>query len=179
METRTKLELAAACSALVALWYVSLPADHQDTGQTTRPEVADELRGAGKTAITPPKVPVYKPEAKNDLDLPPDVIADPNKYVAAAVTIPRDTHPHTVTATIDAKTGVIDMFDRRDPLPWLAAEQTCYVRLSYGVRTDIGQVYRLSGSENLLSIKALHFGVDGSLDSDGQGYVGAHVDYAW
>jgi len=178
MQTRTKLELATICTFLAALWYTALP-DQPDTNQTTRPEIADELHGADKTTIAPPGVPVYKPPVKRELGLPADVVADKNKHVAGAVKIPSDTHPHTVTAVIDAKTGEIEIFDRRDPLPWLAAEQTGYVRLSYGVRTGTGAVTRLAVSENLVSIKALRFGVDGSLDSDGQGYAGAHVEYHW
>jgi len=178
MQTRTKLELATICTFLAALWYTALP-DQPDSGQTTRPEIAEELHGADKTTITPPNVPVYRPPMKRELGLPSDIVADKNKHVAGAVKIPGDTHPHTVTAVIDAKTGNIEMFDRRDPLPGLAAEQTGYVRLSYGARTGAGVVSRFSVSENLLSVKALHFGVDGSLDSDGQGYVGAHVEYHW
>lgn len=178
MQLRTKLEFAAVCIALAAVWYASLP-DKPPVNNTTRADPAPELKGKQKTKVSLPSVPVYGGTAKTDLGLPISVQDDPNKYVLGSAKLPNDTHPHTVTTVIDAETGETTIYDRRDPLPWLAAEKRGLLQFGAGVKSGVGQVWRAAGSFDAVQIKAIHFGINGSLDSDGQAYVGAHAEYRW
>jgi hypothetical protein len=140
---------------------------------------APELKNAPKQDIMPPKVSVYTPPAKKKLDLPADVQDDPNKYVLGSAKLPADTHPHTVTTVIDAKTGEVRTYDRRDPLPWLAAEQTGEIRIDYGYKTGLVKVARISLREDLLQVKALHAGINVAIDTDGAWFAGAGIGYRW
>lgn len=148
-------------------------------GSTVVAKPAAELRGAQHQDITPPKVPVYAPPVKKKLGLPPVVQDDPNKYVLDSVKLPNDTHPHTVTTVIDATTGEVQTFDRRDPLPWFKPEQTGEVRIDYGIKNGMGTVARLTFREDLLQVKALHAGIHATLDTDGQYFIGGGVGWRW
>lgn len=148
-------------------------------GTTVLAKPAAELRGVPRQDIAPPKVPVYAPPAKKKLDLPADVQNDPNKYVLDSVKLPNDTHPHTVTTVIDEKTGEVQTFVRRDPLPWFKPEQTGEVRIDYGIKNGGIRVARLTFREDLLQVKALHVGVNATLDTDGQYFVGGGVGWRW
>lgn len=164
-------------SLALAWWHFKpIPAP---VGSTVLAQKAPELKKAKRKDIAPPKVPVYEPPVKAKLDLPADIQDDPDKYVLDSVKLPNDTHPHTVTTVIDAKTGEVQMFDRRDPLPWFAARQTGEVRLDYGFKAGQPMTARLTLREDLLQVKALHAGINASLDADGQYFVGAGVGWKW
>lgn len=126
--------------------------------------------------ITPPHVSVYASAAKKKLDLSPEVQADPHKHVLDAAVVPGDGHPITIIPLFDDQTGGVQMFVRHEPSPWLAAEQRGYIRFGYGIKNEQQQVGRLAGSINLVQIKAFHAGFDGTLDTDWQRYVGAHIE---
>lgn len=170
------LEALGLLLATVALWWHFQP-ERAPVGQTTPAKPADELRGEGKQDIAPPKVSVYKPPTKVKLGLPQGVQDDPNKYVLGSSKLPNDTHPHTITAVIDAQTGEVQTFDRLDPLPWLAAEQTGEIRIDYGYKNGLAKVWRLSAREDLLQVKALHFGLNAAIDTDAAWFVGGGVGW--
>lgn len=172
------LILLAGLVVLATAWQVfrDKPAP---VGSTVLAKPAAELRGAKHQDITPPKVPVYAPPVKKKLDLPPAVQDDPNKYVLDSVKLPNDTHPHTVTTVIDATTGEVQTFDRRDPLPWFKPEQTGEVRIDYGIKNGMVNVARLTFREDLLQVKSLHAGIHATLDTDGQYFIGGGVGWQW
>ena len=162
--------------ALAWNYFRSKPAP---VGTTIVATPAAELKNQPKQDIAPPKVSVYTAPAKKKLNLPADVQDDPNKYVLGSAKLPADTHPHTITTVIDAKTGEVQTYDRRDPLPWLAAEQTGEIRIDYGYKSGLVKVGRLSLREDLLQVKALHAGVNVAVDTDGAWFAGAGIGYRW
>lgn len=164
--------------AIIAAWWYSHPRDNP-VNTTVPAHPAPELDNRPKQDITPPKVAVYTPPTKKKLDLPPEVQDDPNKYVLGSAKLPSDTHTHTITTVIDQQTGAVQIFDRRDPLPWLAAEQTGELRIDYGIKNALATVVRISVREDLLQMKALHAGVNATLDSDGAWFAGAGVGWRW
>lgn len=172
------LALVMVLALLVLAWWHFTPSP-APVGSTVVAQKAPELKKAPRQNITPPKVSVYKPPAKAKLDLPADIQGDPNKYVLDSVKLPNDTHPHTVTTVIDATTGEVQTFDRRDPLPWFKPEQTGEARLDYGFKAGRPMIARLTLREDLLQVKALHAGINASLDADGQYFVGAGVSWKW
>lgn len=183
MNTRVKrilwlLALVMVQALLVLAWGHFTPSP-APVGSTVVAQKAPELKKVARKNITPPKVSAYEPPAKAKLDLPADIQGDPNKYVLDSVKLPNDTHPHTVTTVIDATTGEVQTFDRRDPLPWFAFRQTGEVRLDYGFKAGRPMSTRLTLREDLLQVKALHAGINASLDADGQYFVGAGVAWKW
>lgn len=170
--------LLVALFVLAAAWWYFTPRP-APVGSTVLAKPAPELKGEKKQDITPPKVAVYAPAAKKRLDLPAAVQDDPSKYVLGSAKLPADHHPHTVTAVIDAQTGEVQTYDRRDPLPWLAAEQTGEIRIDVGIKNGLVKVGRLSLREDLLQVKALHAGVNATVDTDGAWFAGAGIGYRW
>lgn len=166
------LILVAAC-VTVAGYLFTRPAPWQVA--TPAPQLAEV-----------PKVPlqikaplqVYAPAAKKKLRLPPAVQQDPNKSVLAATEIKPDTHRQTVVTVVDAATGQTETIIRREPLPWIASDHSGEIRIDYGYKH--GQaITRLSVQQNLLQLKALRAGVNATLDSDGDLFVGVGVGWWW
>jgi hypothetical protein len=172
------IELLIGLVILALVWWYYTPKP-PPVGDTVLATPAKELKGQPKQDITPPKVPVYTPPMKKALGLPVDVQDDPKKYVLGSAKLPKDTHQHTVTTVIDAKTGEVQTYDRRDPLPWLAAEQTGEIRIDYGFKNGLVKVGRLSLREDMLQVKATHAGINAAVDTDGAWFVGAGVGYRW
>jgi hypothetical protein len=172
--------IALVITMAVLAWWHFTPTS-APVGQATLARVAPQVIAVPTQTIKPPSVKVYAPVAKKRLELPDQIQNDPNQYVLTASRLPSDTHPQTVTTVINRETGDVQTFFRREPYPLLKAEQAGHIRLGYGYKTDVGQVYRISASENFWQTKAIHWGIDGTLDSKGQGraYVGGHVEYQW
>lgn len=179
IEIRKRAEGAVVAVILLlgVYWWTHVPAVPAPSYHEAAP--APQLAKTPTEAIKPPQVVVYAQAAKKKLDLPAGVQADQHAHVIAASRLPADDHAQTVTTVIDDQTGLSQTLVREEPLPWLAAEQRGYARLGYGIKTGSGRVTRLAVGENLIQVKALHFGVDGTLDSDGQGYAGVHVEWQW
>lgn len=169
---------AAIAAAAMGLWYEMKP-DPAPVNQWSPAQEAHQVADVPKTDITPPKVEVYASSAKQKLNLPPAVQADQHAHVVEATHVRPDDHPETVTTMIDDQTGKTETMIQRDPLPWLAAEQTGELRFDYGLKNGGAKVGRLSVREDLIQVKALHAGVDATLDTDGQYFLGAGVGYKW
>lgn len=159
------------------MWFFKPTPAPVSTWQPVAPD--KRLHTVLKQDITPPKVPVYTAPAKKKLNLPPAIHDDPNKYVLTSTKLPNDTHPHTVTTVIDARSGEVQTITRREPLPWLAAEQTGELRLDVGIKRGLVRVGRLTLREDLLQVKAFHAGINTSLDSDGAWFAGAGIGWRW
>lgn len=116
----------------------------------------------------------YKPAAKTRLKLPLAVQENPDAQVVAASRVVADDHPHTVTTVVDTNTGEVQTFDRRDPLPWLAVNTHGRVGIYYGIKNGV-QTVRLQAHQELLQVKAAHFGLIGSVDQPVNAPIG--MDY--
>lgn len=162
----------------MVLWYETKPTP-APVGDWQTAKHAPQVAAVPKTAITPPKVEVYTAPAKKKLDLPAAVQQDTHAHVVAATRVAADDHPETVTTLLDDQTGAETTLVRREPLPWIAAEQRGELRLDYGMKNGARKVGRLSFQEDLVEVKALHAGVNANLDTDGQFFVGGGVAYKW
>jgi hypothetical protein len=178
MNTRLQhyVELAICLVVLALVWWHFTPKP-APVGTTIAAQPSPDLKGQPKQDITPPKVEVYTPPAKVKLGLPANVQSNSSMYVLGSAKLPADTQPHTITSVIDEDTGEVQTFDRRDPLPWLAAERSGYIQLGGGVKTGVGRIGRAAGAYELVRMKALQAGFDGTLDTDGQAYAGFRFRY--
>ncbi len=120
---------------------------------------------------------VYRDKVEKKLGLPTIVTKDPDKHVVASSSVPASDYPHTVTAVYDEKVGNVDLFLRRDSLPWLAFNRRGALGVAYGIKDDAdGFVTRIYGRMDLVQTKRLNFGLQGDVDSDGDWYVGGSVE---
>jgi len=172
---RALIEALLVISVAWLAWMVLHP-PKEPVGRWVEAPIASPIKNVGTEVIPASGVQVYKPKAKEKLDLPPEIKDNSHKHVASAVSIKADDHPHTVTAVYDDTTGIVAMFDRKEPLPWLAAENKFRIRIGPGFKTGSGQVWRLGGDWNAIQTKALHLGADGTIDTDGKGYAGLHLE---
>lgn len=182
------LAIAALVAAGWYLWdrFTPAPAPVNQYVPATAPR---QLALVPKVAIQPKQVKVYAQPAKAKLKLPPQMQQDPNIYALAATKVKPGLHPQTVVTTLNAVTGETETLIRRDPLPWLRPEQTGELRLDYGYKSvpsfakdgwgGFNRVTRLTLREDLLQVKALHAGINASIDSDGQMFAGVGVGWRW
>lgn len=180
MSSRSKLAALATCLLLAAgcAWWYFTPAP-VPVDEWAPAEVAPQVESVPKQDIKPPRVRAYAPAAKAKLRLPDGMLNDPSIYVLGSSSLPSDTHPQTVTTVIDEQTGEVQTIVRREPLPWLAAEQHGELRLDAGVKNGLAKVVRLTLREDLLQVKALHADINASIDTDGQYFIGAGVGLKW
>lgn len=129
-------------------------------------------------------VKVYLPTVKKSVNLPETIQDNPVLDVIASNQVPADDHPQTVTTVINTDTGESQTFVKRDPLPWLALDSRGEAGLYMGVKN--GQpTARLEVKQGVFQVKALHFGVVGTVDqpingaADPNYFVGAGVWARW
>jgi hypothetical protein len=175
---RTKLEIAASLIFLAVLWWVATPKP-APVGRWNTAKTAPQVATTPTQQLQCRPVVVYLPSAKPALDMPPDVQADKHKYVLAANQVKPDLHRQTLTTIYDENTGQTETLYRREPYPLLAAEQTGEVWVGYGVKNGGGRIGLLSVTEELLQVKALHFGLSGSVSTDGSVFAGVGAGYRW
>lgn len=173
MNELAKIIVAALAAAGLSAWYFS-PADDNATPSVATTHPATE--GASKVDIAPQKVAVFKPDVKNKLPVPDKVKADKDAHVLAASRCEASDWAHTFTTTIDETTGDSVTYDHRESLPWLSRKTRHALRADYGYKPG-GAVTRISYRADLLQIKALHFGVNAAIDSDGEYFVGGGVEW--
>lgn len=143
------------------------------------PEVAHAPR-VGVQVKQPVKV--YTGDAKAELKLPPEVQANPNEYTLSATQVRGNDRPQTVITTINTDTGESRSFTKVDPYPWFAIETRGEARLSMGYKlrgTLAEPVVRLGVGYDVVRIKALTAGVNGTVDSDGDTFLGVGISYRW
>lgn len=128
--------------------------------------------------ITPIKVITLKPEAKKKLKLPRAVQADPKQHVTAATKVEPSERPQLVTTVINEDTGESTTYVVEEPRPWIGVRDRGEVSLAYGIKKE-GPVARLAARQELLQIKALGLGAVGTIDSDGDFFVGIGATYRW
>lgn len=173
MTTHLKLYLAmmgmASTAVVVGLvWWSMCPVPWEPA---TTPPV---LRQIDKVTITPPSVRVYAPAAKKALKLAPEIQADPDKHIVAAV----DCGDRTIAAVLDVKTGEVTVVQQVKPLPWLAFERHGQARVDIGLKGS-AQITRLSIQQDFVQAKAIHAGISATLDSDRTYFVGVGGGWKW
>lgn len=178
LSLRTKLEIIAAIIAGGIFWYVATPTP-APVNQWQASTPSPQLEKVPQEAIKPPQVIVYKKAAKKALDLPPAIQADDNQHVLQSTSLPIDDHPQTCTTIIDEKTGKSETLVRNEPLPWFAVEQHGSIGIGYGITSGLMQGFALNGHEDFFQVKALHFGVDGSVFTGGAYFAGLGMAYHW
>jgi|GEM_PF-1324079 len=119
-------------------------------------------------------VKVYPAAVKNTIKLPEIIQDDPALDVIASNQVPADDHPQTITTLINTDTGESQTFVKRDPLPWLAADPHGEAGLYMGIKNG-EPTARLEVKQGLFQVKAIHFGVSGSIDQSISGVQG--TDY--
>lgn len=129
-------------------------------------------------------VKVYPAAVKNAIKLP-QIIQDNHALdVIASNQVPADDHPQTITTLINTETGESQTFVKRDPLPWLALDPHGEAGLYMGVKNG-EPTARLEVKQGAFKVKALHFGLIGSVDqplSGAQGtdyFIGTGVWARW
>lgn len=163
----------AAVFVAAILWQVYKPTQAPVNAWTPAKE-AKQVALVPKEEVEIPKIEVYKPEAKKKLKLDKKIQDDPNASVIAATVVKADDRPVTVVTIIDKETGKSSTIERREPYPWFALENRREIRLSHGWR-DTKTMTRISGSWDFAQTKVAHWGINGSIDIDGQRYLGASV----
>ncbi len=169
------LALIVAC---VTLWSSFTPAP-APVSQWTPAKVSPMVANVPTVQVKIPKVTVFSAPAKKKLKLPESIITNPDEHVIAATQIKADQHPQTVVTVINSETGKSETITRRDPYPWIAIEKQGEIRLDYGYKRDFQRVARLSFREDVIQLKAVHFGLLASLDSDGAIFAGVGLGYRW
>lgn len=97
---------------------------------------------------------VYKPAVKKKLKLPPAVQADPEQHVVASTKTANDERQHTVTTTLDTRTGEFTTYDRVEPLPWLAVSTRSHFGAYIGAMNG-EQALAVTARQEVLRIKGL------------------------
>lgn len=179
MTFRTVLEAIGILIGAIMLWMVlhkPAPAPVNIPAIATK---SPELASVATTVITPTKVIVYAPDAKRKLNLPSSAQTNDSIAVLDSSKINSGERPQTVTTVIDATTGKPETFVTVDPYPWLAVINEKEIRLSYGFKNGAVKVGRIALSDDLVTIKGVRLGANGSLDTDGRFFVGAGISYRW
>ena len=86
--------------------------------------------------------------------------------------------PQIFDVKLDPTTGKITPTIQAAPYHWLEARSDKEVGISYGWR-GTQPMWRLDASWTLLQVKGLDLSLQGTLDADGQTYLGGRVSYRW
>lgn len=181
---RYSLGAVKVAAFLLVLWLLLFGvATFVDTLQTppftpVPATVSPKVSKLETTTVQPKSVVVYEPRAKQKLGLDAATVANPSKHVLASSKLGANVRPSTVTTVLDESTGESATHVTVDPYPWLGANRSGSLSLSYGFRSGT-PVARMVVTQDVLQLKALHFTGIGTLDSDGQYYAGAGVTYKW
>ena len=139
---------------------------------------APQVRGMAKVDIRPSRVKALPPKAKAALKLPETAASNPSIYALGAARIEPDFRPVTVTTTLDADTGEVQVYSKREPLPWIAIPHRGEAGIAYGIK-DGQPAARLTVQQALLDIKALRLSATATLDQDGDTFAGVGLSYRW
>jgi hypothetical protein len=179
MERLRKYAIVAAILGLLVITWNVMRDKPAPVGEWRAAEPDRRIDGTGTSTINPKRVAVYNPPAKDKLDLPDQVKNDPSKHVTSAVIVKSDERPQSVVTIFDQTTGQTTALTQRMEYPLLAAEQRGQIWIGYGQRNGGQMVGRILIREDLLQVKALHAGVNATLDADGAWFAGAGVGYRW
>jgi hypothetical protein len=170
--TRTLAEIIGIATIAVLGWFIYQKPVAGPVGQPQEATKAPEVAKVPKEEIKPAKVLVYSQNAKQKIKLPDSAKNDPAIAVLDSSTIPASGHSMTFTETFNTNTGDTVGYLTTDPYPWLAMESEKRFTVAYGIKNQGVKVFRFQYSQELVQIKAFHFGPMITLDSDGHGFAG-------
>lgn len=176
------IKIVAAMTGLaILLFVVSLAFAPRSMVHTVASiaEPAPEVKHAPTVEIAPAKVRAYAPKVKKELGLPPSAAGNPSIYALGATRVEPDFHPVTISTTINEQTGEVTMYEKREPLPWVAPTLRGEAGIAYGVRSDGTMGGRLFVNQGLLDIKSVRMGATATLDQDGTAFAGLSLSYRW
>lgn len=181
--------LGIAVYAASAFGLISLFTHKSEPVNASAPAVpAGEVKREPKVTVPVKAVQAYRDqrEVKVKLDLPAPVIAAPQEQVISTAKVPDSNRPHTVTTTLNTDTGESTSYVRADPYPWFKPESQGEASLSVGYKYSsrylvgsVQPVARLQLRQDFLQVKAIHFGVVASVDSDRDAYIGVGIRIPW
>lgn len=149
-------------------------------GEWAKPKQDGRIAGAGTTTVKPKDcgVVVYKPAAKDKLDLPTPIKADIRKHVTASVIVPPDERPQSVVTLFDESTGQSSSLTQRMAYPLLSTEQRGRFGLAAGYKSGrrIGHVYL---GETLVQVKGWHVGGELHVFTDRDHVEEIIMEYRW
>lgn len=143
-------------------------------------EPSKDLAKVDKETLKCKDLIVYKDKAKKELGLPETSKADPYQKVLAATQVRPNERPTTVSAVLNTGTGQTLMYQRLDPLPWLAFNRRATLGAAYGVKNEHdGAVLRVYGKLELLQVKAMRLGLLGDVDNASGYFAGGYLEASW
>lgn len=138
---------------------------------------AKELAKEETNTLKGMPVAVHRAKVKDKLGLPESIKKDATQHVVNSTQVEPSDRPTTVTAVYDDQTGAVNLFKRRDPLPWLAFDRRAALGVAYGVKDNPdGFVTRLYGRIELIQIKRLRAGLLADVDNAGGWYGGGFAE---
>jgi len=173
---RTILEVIGAALAGIAIWVASV---QHEAAPAAPAQKNPTLASVDTVDAHPKRVIVYAPEAKAKLRLPAATVENESIAVLDSSKLPESDRPQTVTTVLNIESGESSTMFSVDPYPLFKFESRKQVGFSYGM-TNGGKWLGLATiSDDLVQIKALHFGVNGYVDTNGQVFAGVGVSYSW
>lgn len=169
----------AAIAASIVLWFSLRKPDPAPRTAPMEAHAATVVADSKPQEIQPKKVMAYPAKVKEKAALPDSMKQDPNIVVLDSSRVEASDRDQTVTSTLNTQTGAVETIVSEDPDPWFQLEAKNEARLSYGIKNGMKTVGRASVSADMLEIKSVHFGVNGSLDTDGAYFAGAGIAYKW
>ena len=176
---RTIVEGVGILLAAILLWFTMQHHQAAPVGVPQAATQAPETAGVKKVDIAPQKVEVYPDRVKKKMNLPQAEKDNPEIAVLDSSKIAGDYHPQTITTTIDKNTGETKTTVVVDPYPWFAATNQKEARILYGLKNAGRFVGRVQFTDDFFQVKAVHLGFNGSVDTDGQFFIGVGASYRW
>lgn len=176
MSLRTLLEAVAAVGAAIAIWFASA---RHEVAPAAPAQRSPALTGVDTVEAHPKRVVVYAPGAKAKLRLPAGMVQDDAVAVLDSSKLPESDHTQTVTTVLNTDSGQPMTLVSVDPYPMFRFESRKQIGFSYGMTNGGKWLGVATISDDLVQIKALHFGVNASLDTNGAVFVGVGASYYW
>ena len=171
--TRTLAEILAVL-VVAGLWYYKTPTP-SPVNVWTPAKTDPEVKYIPKEVIKIKEVIVYRDIAKDKLDLPAEIKADPKIHVATSTLVDTNDHSINITTLLN-ENGEFSTYQKTLPYPWFKFEDVRELTLTQGWR-DTQVMTRLSGTWKVAQTKGFYWGATGSIDMDGQKMLGGLVSF--
>lgn len=176
MSMRTILEVIGAALAAIAIWFASI---RHEAVPAAPARQSPALAAIATVEVRPKQVTAYAPGAKAKLRLPSSMVQNDAVVVLDSSKLPESDHTQTVTTVLDVDSGTPSTLVSVDPYPLLQFESHKAVGFSYGMTNGGNWLGLTTFSDDLIQVKAVHFGVNGSIDTNGMVFVGVGASYVW
>lgn len=130
-----------------------------------------------------PKVFKNKKKVKQKLKLPDQVIqSEQIEVLDTAYLDGKDDRPKDIASVIDTQTGETKTYIITKERPWFSTDTRGHADIAYGYKSGFPTV-RLSATQYLFDVKAVRFGVTGSVenvqDRQTDTFIGVSAEYHW